>query len=59
MPHRFLYPPPMLQQWPDLILLDLDGTLVDSFPAITEALNRALGVLVKKYVSGVVHGSVS
>jgi len=33
----------MLQQWPDLILLDLDGTLVDSFPAITEALNRALG----------------
>jgi len=27
---------------PDLILLDLDGTLVDSFPAITLALNEAL-----------------
>ena len=32
-----------MQAWPDLLLLDLDGTLVDSFPAITEALNRALG----------------
>ncbi len=27
---------------PELILLDLDGTLVDSFPAITAALNEAL-----------------
>ncbi|NOZ78147.1 MAG: HAD-IA family hydrolase [Acidobacteria bacterium] len=27
---------------PELILLDLDGTLVDSFPAITRALNEAL-----------------
>jgi len=33
----------MVESWPDLILLDLDGTLVDSFPAITKALKRALG----------------
>ncbi len=31
-----------MARWPELILLDLDGTLVDSFPAITEALNGAL-----------------
>ncbi len=30
---------------PDLVLLDLDGTLVDSFPAITEALNGALAAV--------------
>lgn len=41
MPLRFLYPPPMKRR-PELILLDLDGTLVDSFPGITEALNEAL-----------------
>lgn len=34
-----------MERVPDLILLDLDGTLVDSFPAITRALNQALGAL--------------
>lgn len=28
--------------WPRAVLLDLDGTLVDSFPALTVALDRAL-----------------
>jgi len=36
------YPAPMATQ-PRAILLDMDGTLVDSFPGITAALNRALG----------------
>ncbi len=35
------YPLPMGRR-PGVILLDMDGTLVDSFPGITEALNIAL-----------------